>query len=216
MADTINLGPNQPFETRVQSFPTGLVGTVGVRILDNLGATVLPRKTDYIIEDPPDSGSYVTTLRSPPREGQYSVFWDWDGETIISPSHTAFDILFVVGSVADIEDLTQVQVMYSIQHPHFDLPFRLEARKFAVVEQDTQEDVYNCVEAILRTTVGTRWYVPNFGIPDPTFRISPMDARQLYSQISLNEPRARTLITVGLDDIDHLIEKIRVEVGRNA
>ena len=62
--------------------------------------------------------------------------------------------------------------MSSVETPHFDLPFDLTAQGAAVAEQDTVDDVGNCVFAILATHVNTRDYVPDFGTVDFTFRSS--------------------------------------------
>lgn len=80
------------FEATVQGFGTGLVGIVGVRIIDNQGQTTIGRSASGIIEYPAGSGFYQATLTAPTISGQYSVFWD-DGAT--GPEHVASEDLYV-------------------------------------------------------------------------------------------------------------------------
>jgi hypothetical protein len=72
----IEAAPGQAFEAVVEGFPTGLVGTLGVRILNNQGGTHTPRTTAGVAEFPAGSGRYEATLTAPGDTGQFSVFWD--------------------------------------------------------------------------------------------------------------------------------------------
>lgn len=102
----------------------------------------------------------------------------------------------------------------SIDLPHFDLPFRFTgAGPAAVVEQDTDEDVHNCVQAIVRTPIGWRPYVPKFGIDDPTFEVQPVNIRHIEEQILESEPRARTLVSQDIDRFDQLVSNVLIEVS---
>lgn len=94
----IYAAPGTSFLARVQGFPTGLTGTVGVQILDALGAVAVARITAGVTESPAASGSYIATLVAPATAGDYSVFWD-DG--VISPSTTAAEDLIVGGSLTE-------------------------------------------------------------------------------------------------------------------
>lgn len=67
--------PNTSFET-VNQFATGLTGTVGVRVIDNAGATTIARVTAGIVEYPAGSGIYQKTLTSPATSGGYTIVWD--------------------------------------------------------------------------------------------------------------------------------------------
>lgn len=96
--------------------------------------------------------------------------------------------------------------------PHFDLPFRLLGRGFATVEQDSYEDVANCVEAIIRTPYGTRDDSPEFGIDDLTFDIRPLNIEALTAQIENEEPRTTLAVREDPNLIDNLVSKIVIEV----
>jgi phage baseplate assembly protein W len=79
--------------------------------------------------------------------------------------------------------------------PHLATPFRIVNGAIAVVEQDSVEEIEDCVESILRTFVGTRIDAPDFGIPDETFRQqTPSTGAELYiAAIEAQEPRAHVL-----------------------
>jgi hypothetical protein len=80
------------FEATVQGFNSGLVGTLGVRVIDNVGGTTTPRQTTGISELIAGSGLYGVTLIAPQVPGEYSVVWD-DGQP--GPNHTASESLTV-------------------------------------------------------------------------------------------------------------------------
>jgi len=72
--------PSVSFEAVAQGFAPGLVGTLGVRILDGQGGTTTARTTAGILETPAASGIYTATLTAPATAGQYVLVWD-DGFT---------------------------------------------------------------------------------------------------------------------------------------
>jgi hypothetical protein len=95
--------------------------------------------------------------------------------------------------------------------PHFDLPFKFGRNHHAnVVQQDIDKDVINCVHAALRTRRGFRFYVPTFGITDPTFETVPIDINLIEHEVSENEPRAHMVLDQLFDMIDYLSQ---VQVG---
>lgn len=203
----ISIGAGLQFGARVQAFPANLTaGIVGVRILDNAGGTVLARSAAGIIEDPTGSGSYVKTLTAPGVDGQYSVMWDWGTD----PSQTAFEDLFVIVSGARVElPATFSGVIPS--EPHFDLPFRLSGKSFATVQQDSPEDVANCVECIVRTPSGFREDTEDFGLDDLTFNNQPLNLALVKSQIQRQEPRASLLVE---QDVMDLVNRLTIKVGK--
>lgn len=71
----IQVEPNAAFEA-VAKFPTGLTGTLGVRLIDNVGGTTINRATAGITEYPAGSGIYQKTLTAPGTAGQYTIVWD--------------------------------------------------------------------------------------------------------------------------------------------
>jgi hypothetical protein len=72
--------PASSFEVTTEAFGTGLVGTLGVRIVDPPTSAVLTaRQTTGIVEFPAGSGLYTATLTSPTPAGRYLVVFDESG-----------------------------------------------------------------------------------------------------------------------------------------
>lgn len=212
----ITVEASSRFEARVEGFPSGLEGTVGVRILDNTGGTWLARTTSGVLEDPAGSGSYTATLPAPAVEGQYSVFWDWDGGGTLVPSHTAAEDLRVVAATVQTPAPPPIPPGLpglAAQVPHLALPFRFADTGAVVVDQDSDEEIFYCCEAILRCPQGHRIERPDFGLPDQTFRQGGADPAAVQAALDRWEPRARTAATAdnallgeALTLVDTLIE----------
>lgn len=74
--------------------------------------------------------------------------------------------------------------------PHAAWPPRLDANGHLVaVEQDTLEEVTQCVRVLLATPRGARVLEPEFGIEDPTFT-DGLDIDELVDQAAEYEERA--------------------------
>jgi phage baseplate assembly protein W len=97
-----------------------------------------------------------------------------------------------------------------VDTPHFDLPFRFSKHAICA-EQHSQDDVENCVEAIIRTEIGARETLVGFGIPDQTFTEIPLDMDIIRQQIYDWEPRAQVVLSEQL--IDQLTDQITTEVA---
>lgn len=97
--------------------------------------------------------------------------------------------------------------------PHLGYPFQLDGHKHAVeLEQDSIEEVTNCVEVICRTDFGALDDLPTMGITDPTFRRSA-SLNQLSREIAEWEPRASIHLTQRVDSVDELINIIKLEIS---
>jgi hypothetical protein len=213
----IEVNSGDLFEARVTSFPTGLVGAqITCLLSDNVGTFWNPASS--ISESPPGSGSYVTTFTAPNFGGQYSVIWQWGDK---SPSRTAAEDVVVivveppvvVPPTVGATPLGPLVSRSGITQPHFDLPFRYGNGREVVIQQDTVEDVRNCVEAGIRTIRGTRPWVPNFGISDPTFENQPIDVINMGREIYDSEPRAVLDMTQFIPVTDELADNITVGVS---
>lgn len=97
--------------------------------------------------------------------------------------------------------------------PHFDLPFRFRFGQVAVAEQDSLDDVANCVTAIVSTHVNWRDEVPSFGIVDLALRKQPLDGEGLRDAIEEQEPRATATIRETPSGYDNLMDVVNVKVG---
>ena len=60
----------------------------------------------------------------------------------------------------------------------------------SAVEQDSVEDIMACVFVALKTPLGTRLYVPNFGVNDYTFNQAPLSIPRALAEVQQSEPRA--------------------------
>jgi phage baseplate assembly protein W len=95
--------------------------------------------------------------------------------------------------------------------PHFVFPLRIDGSgHIATVEQDSTEDILSCVYVALKTPLGTRPYVPNFGVDDYTFSQAPVRLSEIQAQIVASEPRADVDLS---EQITDLVDKIVVGVG---
>jgi hypothetical protein len=79
---SIYVNPSTEYEASAAGFPSGLVGTIGVRVVDGRGVTVTARTTAGIIEHPEGSGIYTKVLVSPSVPGQYQIIWDSGGSDV--------------------------------------------------------------------------------------------------------------------------------------
>jgi phage baseplate assembly protein W len=97
--------------------------------------------------------------------------------------------------------------------PHFSLPFRFASPQAAVSEQDSLDEIADCVLAILVTPQGYRVELPAFGIIDPTFSMRNVDLDELRIAVQTWEPRAGTVWSQYPDLIDELLQHVGVNVS---
>ena len=95
--------------------------------------------------------------------------------------------------------------------PHFSYPFRFGAPDVATSEQDSLDEIADCVLVTLLCPQGYRVESPEFGLPDPTFGAG-VDLDVVRAVIETWEPRAATLVDQRPDLIDELIARIEVDV----
>jgi hypothetical protein len=100
-----------------------------------------------------------------------------------------------------------------VKIPHIAWPLRLtDDGTLAVVEQDTIEDVRQCVRVLRRTPLGARPLAPLVGVPDPTFSagVDPEDLEERLEDEDTGEPRAE--VTVTATPIENGRQRIRIAV----
>ncbi len=103
--------------------------------------------------------------------------------------------------------------------PHFSLPFRLVFDNMgslhaAVNEQDSIDDVADCVEAIAICPLGFRPELPDFGLRDQTFSQGGISTEEIQIAISQWEPRADFLIEEDESMLNLFISRARVQVNK--
>ena len=101
--------------------------------------------------------------------------------------------------------------------PHFALPFRFVYERGQVVaavnEQDSPEEIFDSVHAIVRYPRGFRDDLLDFGITEQVFAEARVDIDKVQAEILEWEPRAREEITH--DPASHymeLFDRVRINV----
>lgn len=97
--------------------------------------------------------------------------------------------------------------------PHLRIPFRIGVGGQAeTVEQDSIEEVTQCVKVLVATNVGSRVELPEYGIADPVFTDVSQSQRTeaIAAQLKKWEPRARADVTGSVDFLDALIGHITI------
>jgi hypothetical protein len=113
--DTVAAGAS--FLADVSGFSTGLVGTLGLQIVNGSGAVVLPRSTAGVAEFPGGSGLYTATPVAPATAGAYVVVWDdgvsfaYDDLTVV-PADTSGAGNVIVLSGANFDASTRAVVFW--------------------------------------------------------------------------------------------------------
>lgn len=93
--------------------------------------------------------------------------------------------------------------------PHLSLPFRFATPYAAVCEQDSLDEIADCVLAILSCPIGFRVELPSFGITDQTFS-TIVDTDELLEAIEAWEPRASATFDQYPGLFDQLIRHVTV------
>lgn len=98
--------------------------------------------------------------------------------------------------------------------PHLALPLRFRGDRAATIEQDSDADVLQCVETVLRFRRGHLLHAPEFGVPDQAHRQGGADLAGIVDAVSRWEPRAATVAEdLGMDEYG-LVQQVRVNVSR--
>lgn len=97
--------------------------------------------------------------------------------------------------------------------PHLKLPMKLFGGKFTTVEQDTTDEIMQCVRAVIGTVRGQRTNLPDFGLDiDIVFLLKDMDITRIEAAIEEWEPRAKATVEINPQTVDNLLQAIRVLV----
>lgn len=83
---------------------------------------------------------------------------------------------------------------HNIVNPHFKVPFQFHNGSALCVDQDSDEDILQCVSAIVRTPRGFRIELPDFGVPSQVLAEDPK-VSEVERALELYEPRARYHLT---------------------
>lgn len=103
----------------------------------------------------------------------------------------------------------------TLQVPHLKFPLAIAADgSFDGVEQDSLDDVRQCVYLIARTPLGSRPASPGSGVNDPTF--TTVNGDLLEATIEDQEPRALVDVTVVDDGNGNTTVNIAVALASEA
>lgn len=95
--------------------------------------------------------------------------------------------------------------MADLSIPHLTWPVRLDGTGLAQVEQDSLDDIAQCVTVLLSTQVGSRDELPAYGIDDPVGG-RHIDLPSVVAAVGEWEPRAVVPDATAVDgDIASLI-----------
>lgn len=97
--------------------------------------------------------------------------------------------------------------------PHFKIPFRFTDTDAELVEQESDAEVFDNIEMVLRTRRGERIDLPEFGTLELNFQEGGVNIEALRQDIEHGEPRARELIDRDPDSINQLIDNINISPG---
>lgn len=101
-----------------------------------------------------------------------------------------------------------------VRIPHLRVPFRITGSSAGVVEQNSIEEIKQCAIAVLRTPIGARIEVPEFGISRAELfsQVSPTPTADVYLEaIEEWEPRAQVAGTAVVEEMEK-----RVTIGLEA
>jgi hypothetical protein len=98
--------------------------------------------------------------------------------------------------------------------PRLAIPFRIVNGSAAVLEQDSDAEVAQCAEVVVRYRPGDREAAPDFGVPDQTHRQGGADLIVVADRIELWEPRVHALVDSLGFDLTGLAQRLQVRVGR--
>jgi phage baseplate assembly protein W len=107
--------------------------------------------------------------------------------------------------------------MSTVETPHFSFPFRFVTNpatgnlEAAVTEQESADEVADCVQRIAQTRRGWRDELPEFGLSDPTFEQAPVDADLLTEELREWEPRTDLTGVARIDSLDEFISIVRFD-----
>lgn len=125
--------PDSNFVSTVQGAATGLVGTIGVRVIAlPANTTAIARSTAGITESPAGSGIYAKSIPAPDAQGAYIVVWD-DGTNFASEELTVtYDLPVPATPGGDIVSLAAYQEAMGTTTDPNSQQFALDAASAAV------------------------------------------------------------------------------------
>lgn len=99
----------------------------------------------------------------------------------------------------------------SVDVPKLKVPFSVSGGRVEVLEQDTLDQIAQCVYVLLSTELGSRIELPDYGISQQAFKKGGVDVVELQDSVSTWEKRVE-----GIDvetEWDGLLQRVRVLIS---
>lgn len=102
--------------------------------------------------------------------------------------------------------------MSNVEIPHFAFPFQF-GRDGAVVvlDQGSHEEIEQNVKVLVRTELGERLEVPDFGVPDPTFSVG-IDTEAIAAAAQEWDSRADVVVAARPDALLTMVQDLLIQV----
>lgn len=102
-----------------------------------------------------------------------------------------------------------------IDTPHFRIPLqRSSGGPLVVIDQDSDEEIVQCVRVILETPLGFREEIPDFGLRDQALKKGGANLEEIDFSIRTSEPRVDSVSTQRLvDTVDNVTTEVRNRHG---
>jgi phage baseplate assembly protein W len=98
--------------------------------------------------------------------------------------------------------------------PHLQIPLRLLGNHLGQVEQDTVDDVAQCVQVIVSTPLGFSDELPDMGLTMQEFYVGGADVEEIQAQLDEHEPRWAGLVEEAPDKLDVALSVVSVRVSQ--
>jgi phage baseplate assembly protein W len=104
--------------------------------------------------------------------------------------------------------------MPNLNTPQIAFPFEIMDNGLVrEVEQDSLDEIAMSVKIILSFPIGSRFELPNFGVPDASFRLNTEDIGSILAEhVSRWESRARIFIEERPQQWDQMVRDFTVRV----
>lgn len=103
----------------------------------------------------------------------------------------------------------------AVEVPQLAVPFRVEGGEAAVVEQGSDAEVLQCVEAVLRYRPGDRDDLPEFGTRDQAHQQGGARLAELTDAVERYEERVHAVAAREDDTTMGLVDRVRLTVARD-
>ena len=99
--------------------------------------------------------------------------------------------------------------------PHLRFPLELDGvGKLRVIEQDSLDDIEQCVLAILRCPLGLSDALPDMGLTYQPFYEGGADVSEIQEQLATYEPRTDALVEEDPDRLNDALAVVNVRLAR--